>query len=284
MLATAAAFSYGVTIVLNRSLAQADDLGVATVLGIRFATAAAILLVAMAIMGRPLLPAPGERARVFLLGAIGYMFESTLFFLGLERGTAAAVALLFYAYPALVTVLELALGWTEFHRRTMVALVLSAAGTVLVVVSGGRVAISPAGVIVSLGSAASFAVYFVVSGRIVRRSDAMATAAWVAAGAAVSFGVRALLLGELRSPAGHLPALLGNGLATASAFVLMFAALRQLGASRTSVVMTMEAVFGILLAAVFLGEGIQPLQAVGGMGVLAATALIALARRVPVEV
>lgn len=284
MLATAAAFSYGVTIVLNRSLAQAEDLGVATVLGIRFATAAAILLVAMALMGRPLLPAPGERIRVFLLGFIGYMFESTLFFMGLERGTAAAVALLFYAYPALVTLLELALGWTDFHRRTMVALVLSGLGTVLVVVAGGRVAISAMGVVLALGSAASFAVYFVVSGRIVRRSDAMATAAWVAAGAAVSFGIRAAVLGEVRSPAGHLPALLGNGLATAAAFVLMFAALRQLGASRTSVVMTMEAVFGILLAAVFLGEGIQPLQAVGGVGVLAATALIALARRVPIEV
>jgi drug/metabolite transporter (DMT)-like permease len=283
VLATAAAFSYGITIVLNRSLAQAD-LGVTTVLGVRFATAAGILFVAMAALRRPVLPAPGERLRVILLGGVGYMIESTLFFMGLERGTAAAVALLFYAYPALVTLIELVLGWTDFHGRTMVALVLSAVGTVLVVVSGGQVSISTTGIIAALGSAASFAVYFVVSGRIIRRTDAMTTAAWVAGGAAASFFLRGLLLGELRSPVGHLPALFGNGLATASAFVLMFAALRQLGASRTSVVMTLEAVFGILLAAVFLGEGIRPLQAVGGLAVLGATALIALARRTPIEV
>src|SRR5581483_3150791 len=130
-LAIASALSFGVTIVVNRSLAT-TPLGVSTVLGVRFAIAAVLLLLVLAVRQAPLLPVRGERARVVLLGAVGYMLEATLFFMGLERGTAAAVSLLFYSYPAIVTLLEIAAGWEELQARTLLALALSAAGVVVV--------------------------------------------------------------------------------------------------------------------------------------------------------
>src|SRR5581483_9540038 len=96
-------------------------------------------------------------------------------------------------------------------------------------------------------------VYLLASDRLVRDTNSLTTGAWVAAGASVSFLARGALTGALRSPSPHLGAL---------------------GPTRTSVVMTLEALFAIVLAAVFLGEGMRPLQLAGGAAILAATVLM----------
>ena len=252
-------------------------------LGIRFTSAAVLLLVLLAVMGRPLLPARGERVRAFLLGCIGYAIESSLFFAGLQRGTAAAVTLLFYAYPSVVALIELALGRRP-NPRLLAAIGLSAAGTGLVVGAGESVTITTAGAVFALLSAGSFAVYLLVSHRVIERTDGLTTGAWVALGAGLAQLTRAVGTGEFQPVAGHWPEMLLNGVATAVAFTCMFAALRRLGPSPTAVVMTLEAVSAIVLAAIFLDETLNPLQLVGGFAILAATLLVGLTRETPVEV
>ena len=265
--------SYGVTIVCNRTLAQ-HGFGPQATLSIRFGVSALALFVLLAVLRRPLVPEPGERLRPLLLGAIGYAVESSLFYAALQRGTAAAVALLFYVYPAIVTVAELSVGKVRATPRLLGALGLSVAGTALIVVTGGEVAISTAGVVFALAAALSFAVYLIVSGRAVVRTDPMVNGAWVAAGASLSLTTQGLVSGGLRAPGSDLGLMLLNGLATAAAFSLLFAALARLGASRTAVVMTLEALSGVVLAALLLGEVIGPVQLAGGAAILAATILI----------
>ena len=280
--AAASALSYGITIAINRSLSQ-SELGVSTVLGARVTLAGVLLLVVLAARRVPLVPAPGERLRVLALGAVGYAFEAALFVLALERGSAAAVSLLFYTYPAMVTLAEIALGYEKPRAAVFAALGLSAAGSVIVVAAGSDVSISTAGVVLALGSAAAVSVFMLASARLVKQTDSLTTGAWVALGAGASFVVFGLATSSLRGPDTHVPAMLGNGVATASAFVLLFAAIRLIGATRTSVVMTLEAFFAIVLAAAFLGESISPLQGLGGGAILAATALVAVRRPVPAE-
>src|SRR3954466_9679738 len=155
--AGAGAFSYGVTVVLGRSLAK-DGLGAPTVLGARFSTAALLLFVVVAPSRRPLLPVPGERVAAVCLG-IAYAIESTFFFMALERGTAAAVAMLFYSYPVIVTLLEMAAGRGRPSLAVTAALMCSAGGAALVAVAGADVSISGTGILFALASACSFAVY-----------------------------------------------------------------------------------------------------------------------------
>lgn len=246
-------------------------------LGIRFTSAAVLVLVLLAVLRRPLLPVPGERVRAFLLGCIGYAVESSLFFAGLQRGTAAAVTLLFYAYPSVVTLIELGMGRRP-RPRLLGAIALSAAGTGLVVAAGAEVTITTAGAVFALLSAGSFAVYLLVSHRVIERTDGLTTGAWVALGAGLAQLARAVTTGDLQPVGGHWPEMLLNGLATAAAFGLMFAALRRIGPSPTAVVMTLEAVSAIVLAAIFLDERLSPLQLVGGAAILAATLLVGLTR------
>jgi drug/metabolite transporter (DMT)-like permease len=70
-------------------------------------------------------------------------------------------------------------------------------------------------------------------------------------------------------------AIASTAVATAVAFTLFFMVLARLGPSRTAIVMALEAVFGVVLSAIFLSEGLKPLVVVGGVAILAGAVLAA---------
>ena len=259
-----------------------DGISGETALGIRFMLGAFLLLGWQAVRRGALLPEPGERLAAFLLGAIGYAIESTCFYLALGRGSAAAVGLLFYSYPAIVTLLELATGGARPTARLLGAMALSVAGTVLVIVAGGDITISGTGVLLALASSLSFSLYFLASHRFVVRTGPFVNAGWVSLGAGVSMLVRGAVLGRLESLDGHWPAMVAYGLANAFAFGLMFVGLRRLGPTRTSVLLTVEVAGTVLLAALFLDERLRAAQLVGGVAIAAGAVLVALSARDPV--
>ncbi|MBV9411194.1 MAG: DMT family transporter [Acidimicrobiia bacterium] len=278
-----AAFFYGITVVIGRELAKAH-LPPADALGLRFGIAGLLLVMLLLARRRGVVPEPAERLRVFLFGAAGYAVESTFFYSGLARGTAAAVTLLFYSYPAVVTVADLMITRRRPAPQLIVALVLAAGGAGVIAAGSGEVDITGAGVVFSLLAAASFALYLLAGHRLLKRTDSMRIAAGTAVGASCSLLTFALVRGEFHIPADRWWQLLIYGGATASAFAFMFAALRRLGSQRTSVLLTLEAVFAIVLAAVFLGEGLGIAQAVGGAAVLAGAVVISLTPlRAPVQ-
>jgi len=122
-----------------------------------------------------------------------------------------------------------------------------------------------------------FSTYVLVSDRVLVRTDSITAATWTALGASMGTATFGVLRGDLQAPSGHaLAALLANGLATATAFTLFFVVLDRIGATRTAIVMALEAVTGIVLAAVFLGESVRPVVALGGVGVLAGAVIAAL--------
>ncbi|MBV8162114.1 MAG: DMT family transporter [Acidimicrobiia bacterium] len=283
LLGAGAALSYGVTVVIGRELAKAR-LSPADALGLRFGIAGAALVGLLAVGRRAILPEPGERVRIFLFGAIGYAVESALFYGGLARGSAAAVTLLFYSYPAVVTVVDLAITRSRPAPRLLAALALAAGGAGVLAAGSGSVDITGVGVVLSLAAAASFAIYLLAGDRLLHRTDSLRIAAGTAVGASASLLTFAAAAGQVRVPGDRWWQLLVYGAATASAFAFMFAALRRLGSQRTSVLLTLEAVFAIVLAAAFLHESLGAVQAAGGAGVLAGAVIISLTPlRRPVE-
>ncbi len=283
-LAALGAFSFGCTILFSRFVAK-DHLAPSVALGIRFGCAGLLLLAVLAARRRLLLPPPGERLRAFALGFCLYAVESTFFYMGLERGTAAAVALIFYAYPAVVALAEVVLGATRMTGRIALALLLAVSGSAIVAIGGGDVVISAAGVLCVCGSIVFFSAYAISSARVLHRTDSLTAAAWTAIGASSGVLLVGALRGQLEAPSGHALAALGaNGVATASAFTLFFMVLDRLGATRTGICMALEAVTGVVLAAIFLGESVTAAVAVGGALVLTGVVLAALATPEPVDV
>jgi drug/metabolite transporter (DMT)-like permease len=282
-LAVLAATFFGTTILFSRTVAR-DGVPPSVALGIRFACAGALLALALFALRRPLLPPPGERAWAFALGFLFYGVEATFFYMALERGTAAAVALIFYAYPAVVAVVETLLGTIRLSLRTLCALVLAISGSAIVAIGGGEVVITPAGIACVCGSIAVFTCYAVLSSRVLPETDSLTAAMWTAVGAASSVLLAGTIRGELEAPsASALAAILANGATTAIAFTLWFIVIDRLGATRTAICMALEAVVGVVLAAVFLDESVRAIVALGGAGILLGAVLAAVASPARVE-
>jgi drug/metabolite transporter (DMT)-like permease len=274
------ACAYGVTVVIGRSLARAGWAG-QPVLAWRFGLGALVLMGVQRARRAPLRPAPGERLRVPLLGAI-YMVESTLTFAALGRGTAGAVGLVFYVYPALVAAVEVARRRVRLSIRLVGAQVLSVGGVLTVTVVGAaELSLTRTAALLALGGAMAFTLYLLAGDLLVHRTDAVARAAWTSGTAAVAQAATALVAGLTWPDLGRASALLAYGLANAAAFGLMFAALIRIGPTRTAVLLNVEAVTTVALAALFLGEVVAPLQLLGGLAVLSGSVLVTLSREPP---
>jgi drug/metabolite transporter (DMT)-like permease len=278
MFVAGAALLFGGVVVLGKVVG--DELPVASLLSIRFGSAAVVLAGILAVGRRSLRPAKGEWLLLLLLGGVGYALESALFFLALERGTAATVTLLFYTYPVIVALLSVALGRGLPGWLVGGSLVAALAGTALVVTSSGGLDITTAGLMFALGSAVTFSFYLLGAEASLRRTSSLVAAMWVSLTAAVSLGAISGVSGAGRLPAGRgewVP-VLAMGLLTAGAFFLLFLGLRRVGAVRTSIIASLEPVAAAMLARVFIDEPLRLGMVAGGTLILAAAVASSLAR------
>ncbi|CAB3696444.1 MULTISPECIES: DMT family transporter [Achromobacter] len=113
-----------------------------------------------------------ERAQVIVLGLLGYYLSSFLDFLGLRYITASLERLILFLSPSLVVLLSAFWFKRPVERRQWMAMVLSYAGVVLVFAhdlsfgGGGEVLL---GSLFVFGSAASYSVYLICSGELIKR-------------------------------------------------------------------------------------------------------------------
>jgi drug/metabolite transporter (DMT)-like permease len=280
MFVALAAVLFGGTVILGKLLAN-RDYPVTSMLAIRFGIGATLLAGTLALLRQPLRPAPGEARGLVALGAVGYAAESALFFLALGHGTASAVTLLFFTYPALVAVYSVVLGLGVPGWLTVGSLVAAVAGAALVVGASGGLVVSGAGVAFALGSALTFSLYLIGAEVVLQRTSSLAASMWVSASASVALAALALLGGDGRLPSGPREwwPIVGMGAFTAAAFSSLFIGLRRLGAVRTSIIAALEPVAAAALAFVFLDEPLRAGTIAGGVFILFASVTASVARR-----
>lgn len=113
-----------------------------------------------------------ERVQVIVLGLLGYYLSSFLDFLGLRYITASLERLILFLSPSLVVLLSAFWFKRPIERRQWLAMVLSYAGVVLVFAhdlsfGGGSEVLL--GSLFVFGSAASYSVYLICSGELIKR-------------------------------------------------------------------------------------------------------------------
>ena len=281
LLTALAAVLFGMIVTIGRS-EGVRDVPVSALLAIRFATAAALLALVLAVTRQPLRPARGEGRRLLLLGAFGYGVEAAFFFLALGRGTAATVTLLFYTYPVWVAVLSAAFGMGLPGLLVGGSLVAAVAGSGVVVASSGGLDITTLGIVFALTSAVTIAFFLIGLQTLVRRTSPLASSMWVALWASAGMTAFALITGT-RFPAwpDESVPILAMGLLTAGAFSFLFLGVRRLGAVRASIISSLEPVAAAVLALWFLGELLRPGVLLGGLLILGGAVAASLARGVP---
>jgi drug/metabolite transporter (DMT)-like permease len=280
LLALTSATAFGVMPVLTK-LVYEDGADLVGVLAVRFTVAGLVLLALARLRGERL---PGRRGllALALLGGVGYVSQSLCYFSALERISAGLTALLLYAHPAMVVVLAAVLLGVRPRPVAVACVVVATVGTALTIGPVGAAEVG--GVLLGLGAALAYALYIVLSSRVLVTGAAagtgpLATSAVVMGAAGIVYDTAALATRpQLPQAATAWLALLGVALVgTVVAVGAFFAALERLGPSDTSVVSTAEPVVSVAVAAAVLGERLGPVQVAGGVLVL--VAVVVLARR-----
>ncbi len=252
---------------------------VASVGAIRFALAAAVLalLARRALAAAPLL----TLLPPFALGATIYGLETGLFFASLERIDVSLASLLMCSYPALVVVGAVVLRRERASRRRAAALAVALTGVALVLAGGVGGALDPVGIALALAAAVSYALYVLVSDRMLGTTEPLVLATMLCAGAAVAFTAGGAATGSLE--AARPTTLLVVGAIALVATVLPIAAflggVKRIGPSRATILGTIEPPVTIALSALVFGERLGGVQLLGAGLVVSGVVILQLRRR-----
>ena len=254
-------------------VAFASGASTATVLFIRFLVAGSLMVLLMAALRQPW---PRGRDLLILvgMGMIGYAGQAFCFFSALHHATAGLTGLLLYLYPALVIVFSALLGRRRLTLAKSLLALLSLFGILLTVSDG--LAGTPLGIAFGVGAAVVYTVYILVGEGVSGRTGANGAGCVIMLGAALVFGLAMLLEGP--RPPQSLDGWLAIGaiavFCTLMPIVFFFAGMRHLGAGDASTLSTLEPVVTLLLAYLFLGETLGPLQALGATLVILAVVVL----------
>ncbi|KAB2926661.1 MAG: DMT family transporter [Candidatus Contendobacter sp.] len=228
---------------------------------------------------------PHDGAWLFGLGLLGYYLASYLDFLGLHYISAALERLILFVYPTLVVLLSALWLGQPLTRRALGALALCYAGIALAVAHDLRLAgtardLALGGALV-FGSALSYALYLLGSGRVVGRLGALrvtALASLIACGLGIG---QFLLLRPLAALAQPWPVYgLALAMALFSTVLPVWAvseAIRRIGAGPVALTGSLGPIVTLLLAWLLLDEALGGAQLIGAALVI--TGVMVIARR-----
>lgn len=259
-------------------LSYRHGLDPASLLFLRFAIAAAVLAL-LVTMQRGSLRVSRRQLVVFaVLGGL-YAGVAGCYFTALQYIPAGLVALLLYLYPAFVAVLSAVLARRRLGWGVAGSLVLTFVGIWLALGAG----LSGASLLgVGLGALAPFiySVYIVTGERHAGGVPAAVMSSYVCLSGALCCLVAATLGGGVRWEAAARGwwevlgvALFGGALALSAFFV----GLAELGATRASILSTVEPVISVIGAALVLGGGLGAGQVIGAALVVIGAVLGVLA-------
>lgn len=237
---------------------------------------------------------PGLRSLgVFaVLGVVGVAGVQWLYALAITRLPVGIALMIEFLGVPLVALAAMVLFRERVRPRLWAGIALMLAGLAVVArIWEGR--LDALGLIVAVLAAVALAVYFLVGERGVRTSSPLTVGFWSMATAALFWFVfsgwweidPSLFTAEV-----EVPAIAGSGLplwvlliwivalGSFAPFLLSYLALRRLGATRGGVLAASEVVFAFTAAWLLLGESLEPLQLIGGIGVIAGIVLAQTAR------
>ena len=239
----------------------------------RYVIASAILLVIRFVrIGFSDWPKAPVAIRLFLLGAIGLYLNSVCVFNAIDRMPSGLAMAIFFFYPMVVVLL----GWLLYQHKpdfvVWACLATTLLGVMLTVsgVSGSEVS----GVIFIVSGAIVYAVYSVLGGKVMPKTDVITGLWFVLTGAAFSFVV--VWLVDVPGMPTTFPwtreviwsTVEISVVGTIFGMGLFFAGMNRIGASRSSILQTFEVPVTIMNSLFLLDESMSAGQLIGAALIL----------------
>ena len=227
-------------------------------------TVGALLLWALVAALRIPVRAAGGRALLLLaLGALPAT-QAFLLYQSIARIPTSVATLLLYTYPAIVTILVIALRRERINRGLLLALGLSACGLVLVLGLPSE-RLGTAGIVYGLLSAAALATWIIVADHVTKGIAPILSAALLVVGGAASYALLSVVTGTGPIDGTSLAWAVPVGVVASLAVLLLLVALQYVPPTTVSIGSTVEPLSTTLLSAWLLGETLGLPQLLGGL-------------------
>jgi drug/metabolite transporter (DMT)-like permease len=269
------AFSFGFLGIFAKC-AYNEGITLLTLLFLRFSFATLIMVLYTRLIHLRLALSKRNLCAVLALGGLFYAGQAFGFFQALRYLSVGVTSLILYTHIVFVTLIALYVLGEEITRKIVIALI-SALGGVFFIVYADGMEVSLTGVAFILASSIIYSVYITVSRLTVRNADPRVMGVYVMGSAAVTFFTVGLLTDSLAFPtttAGLCFSLLIALIPTVIAIVTFFEGLRLVGASRASIISTIEPVVAVVFGFLLLGEVLSLSQILGGALILASVFIL----------
>lgn len=211
---------------------------------------------------------------IFMLGAVGYYVSAILDFSALMYIPAGLERLILFLFPTFVVIISMIIRPHEITRATIIALVLSYAGILLVFIEK-MPQFDPEmikGSLLVFAAAIVFALYTIASVSQIKQHGSVRFAAYSLIAAATAAFAHAFIVHGFsffdQSVEVYSLILPMAIFSTVVPMVFIGAGINRIGASSASIVSTSGPVITISLALVILGETIGPLQMIGSVMIM----------------
>jgi len=214
---------------------------------------------------------------LLILGVVGLAGVQGTYYFTISRLGVGLAILIQYLAPTLIVLLDLVRG-QKVEGRTLVACAAALGGTALLVggIDRNALTVGPIPWLTGFGSAILYAFYILYSKRGLERYSPITMLFY---SLCVASALWAIVTPPWRIVAANYPRevwicfVLLAIFSTLVPFLLFYAGLRGLRPTQTGILATFEPVVAVMTAAIFLGEGLGPLQSLGAVFVLIASVL-----------
>ena len=236
---------------------------------------AALPMVPIALIQKRKFPRGKDLGILIAMGAVGYAGQAWTYFTALTLIPASLVAILLYLYPVFVAVLSVFFLDEVLTKKKVLALVLAIGGAVLVI--GLDIGGNLTGILYGIGAALIYSVYNIVGARVMKRNDTFTASLVIILSAAGFYFILNMTSGMVIPREGiHWVYMAAIGfLCTFVAIYTYFLGMKLIGAVNASMLSTFEPVTTVVLASLFLGQGIGRIQMAGAGLILVAALIIA---------
>jgi drug/metabolite transporter (DMT)-like permease len=228
------------------------------------------------------IPAKALTARQAAISlGIGVLFAGTVYglFKAIELLTVPVAILTYFTYPLLTGLAAAAFGVEVLGWRGVAAALVAFAGLALMIgAHPGGVAL--AGVAFGVFAATTRVATLLITRAHLAGADSRLISLWSIFSATAVFGLAALAMRNWQVPVSALGwgAMITGSVAMTIAVLAVFISTLRVGPFRTALFMNLEPLLATLGSALFLGEVITPLQAMGGAVMIAALVAFQLRR------
>jgi drug/metabolite transporter (DMT)-like permease len=225
-------------------------------------------------------PQPADYMKLVFLGVLGYYASSMLDFMGLQYVTAGLERLILFIYPTIVVILLFVFFKKSIGKKELIALALTYAGILVVFMNDDLLAQKNAGLgaLLIFGSAFTYAIYLIGSGRLIPKFGSVRFTAYVMTVSCVSVMMHYLFFHTTSFTEFPMPVyMFGLAIAIISTVIptfLVSEGIKIIGAGQASIIASIGPIATIVMGYFILHEPITFYEMMGTGLVLTGVLLV----------